>query len=233
MRYMPVAEAAGVLAYEARRWTEADLEPLGLQGEPIVKEEVWQRCVADAEREIRRAVKAGELESKGAGKTLTVRAGSLDDWLGKSATLSPDWAASYHALPDDEAEAVERDRATLARLQRAIATPPLLGGTAESLNEMIEGLEKGLKSSAESLRTELRLVDVILDEISEHFDGDDVLRPQARKPLEDTRQALAQLAQAIYDREEVPALVQPTVAALSQMQSYLDRQKRLFAETLN
>jgi hypothetical protein len=81
------------------------------------------------------------------------------------------------------------------------------------------GLEAGLKASAEALRTELRLVDVMLDEIGEHFDGDDVLRPQARKPLEDTRHALAQLAQAIYDREEVPALVQPTVAALSQMRA--------------
>jgi hypothetical protein len=234
MRYMPLAEAASLLASEQRNWSEDDLKPLGSQGEPIVKEKSWQRCRAEAGREIRRAVKAGELEAKGAGKSPAVRAGALDDWLGRPLTLYPEWASWYLPLPDDRAEEVARDRASLQRLQRLLATAPLLGvEQAGDEDAVIESVGKTLEASAASLRTELRLVDLILDEISEHFDGEDVLRPQARKPLEDTREALTELTSVLYDGHEAPPLVEPTPAEVNQVRLYLDRQKRLFAETVN
>ena len=101
--YLPVATLATALATEQRAWVDDDLEEVGWTRERLVRDEAWARLTAEAEREIRQAAKAGELESRGPGKALEVRAASFDAWAGRPLTLRPEWADGYEVLPDDRA----------------------------------------------------------------------------------------------------------------------------------
>ena len=101
-----------------------------------------------------------------------------------------------------------------------------------TLAGLIEGMEAGLKQSLAVRRTDLRVVDLILGEIADRFDGEDPLRPPHRQGLERTRQALQSVASQLYAGQEVTPLEEPTAADLKEMRDQLDRGKRLFSETV-
>jgi hypothetical protein len=77
-KYVPVATLATVLAEKQRAWTDDDLEAVPWSSEPLVKDEAWQRLQREAEQQVCRAITAGELEAKGKGAGLKVRAGSFE-----------------------------------------------------------------------------------------------------------------------------------------------------------
>ena len=234
--YLPVATLATALATELRAWVDDDLEEVGWTRERLVRDESWARLTADAEREIRHVAEAGELESRGSGKALEVKAASFDAWAGCPLTLRPEWADGYEVLPDERAVQVEAQRNTLAFLRQAIADTPLSrlapGEEGTTLSGLIEGMEVGLKQSLAVRRTDLRALDLMLGEISDRFDGEDPLRPPHRKAVERTRLALQAIASQLYAGQEVPPLEEPTAAELKEMRDHLDRGQRLFWETV-
>jgi hypothetical protein len=84
--FAPVAELAQLLAEEQRAWTDADLHEVPWLGELLVSQEAWSRLCAEAEKQLREAVKAGELEAHGrARRCASAVVPSTPGWAGPAA----------------------------------------------------------------------------------------------------------------------------------------------------
>jgi hypothetical protein len=81
--YVSVQNLAFELADYRRAWLRNDLEDMNGSGsQVVVKRESMKRLTDEAEVELREALAAGELESKGSSSKLIISA-SFDAWLGR------------------------------------------------------------------------------------------------------------------------------------------------------
>jgi hypothetical protein len=198
--YLLVSQLAVVLAEEKRAWTDEDGEEVGWMRELVVKPRSWQRVVAEAEQEIRTAVEAGELESAGSGKKLSVMRSSFDSWLGRPVTLNPRWANAYEVYPDDREVHVEADRNTLKHLQRAVEQTPLLEEVVSrvegksNLVALIDAMERNLAEGLRMRWEEALAAEQLIDLIAREFGGDDPLKPHTRAGLEHAKKVAETLA---------------------------------------
>src|SRR5579872_413454 len=81
--YLPVAVLAADLAEQRRAWSDEDLRSVEWLRERFVSDEAWKRLCTEAEAELRSAVAAGGLLSKGRGQALRVQRASFDTWRGR------------------------------------------------------------------------------------------------------------------------------------------------------
>ena len=213
--YVPVRALAERLAEEQRAWTDDDLEEVPWCGEPVIKDEAWQRLVVEAEAELRRAAAAGELKSKGRGNTLRVRRGSVDAWLGKEPQTYPEWAGGFDVCPNDDPR-VRWDRLNLQHLREALTSMP--GGRAvdaeaaegaRSVSGLADRLQQVLAALTASQWLQIRAVEIVLEEAGAEFDGEDPLRPVHRRDLEDARQTLMDLKTYLREYDETFELNEP------------------------
>jgi hypothetical protein len=190
--WVPVEELASFLAGE-RDYSKDDYEE-GEEGwGPVVKDEVWDRAVAEEEKRLRALVADGKLPSRGKGKALKLQHRALQHF-GRDVGAVPEDYLSYRVVPDDQAEEVEVDRFYLRRLQRVIAWQEPDGPDGDKLTDMPAKIRQGL-SETTAYRlvvswVELRSVEMVLDEIGEEFNGLDPLRPVFREKLDGTKARL-------------------------------------------
>jgi hypothetical protein len=156
----------------------------------------------EAGEQLREAVKAGELESRGRGPALRIRRGSFDAWLGRRGSPRPGWADRYEVRPDAEQPRVDADRRTLALLREALTEPPLLGllgdelpGPKQTLSGLIDLLQQGLAQSIASGWREVRAIELVVDDVASEFAGEDALKPFFRADLDWCKQRLCQISE--------------------------------------
>ena len=203
--WVPVEDLAAFLAGK-REYAGDDCEE-SETGWPVVKDDVWDRAVAEEEKHLRRLVADGELPSRGKGKALKLQQRAIV-YFGHDVGAAPEDYLSYRLVPDDQAEAVKVEREYLRRLQRVIDWQSGDGPDTDELTDMPERMREGLKGT-----TALRListwvlllsVEAVVKEIGESFNGIDPLRPVFREKLESTREKLLAIKEHLsYLRIEV------------------------------
>lgn len=223
--YVPLGELADELVAERRAWGDDDLEDVGWTTEFIVKPDSWQRLSDAAADEIREA--AGEMETKGKGASLRIKRSSYSRWLGQPVKPRPEWAAEYQVLPDEEWFPVAVNNRSLQHLRQALQTIPLdriVEAPAErGLGRLIDALATKQQRSLEMRWSELCALEVVLAEMSEHFNGEDVLRPVFRERIDwakDTIKRLIRLC-SVCDRE--PQLGKPHQEDLHAWRGFVER----------
>jgi hypothetical protein len=155
--YLPVPDAAIVLAEHHDGFTEADFMPNeDGHDENIVTPAAWQRVQKEKAKELASLVAEGALPGQGRGKALTVQAGALYDRLGRPVPVYPEWARDYEVVPDEQAEEAKMRRHLLelavAAYKRGprVLIPHIPGvGDSEEFRvadpSMIDGAAKDLK----------------------------------------------------------------------------------------
>jgi hypothetical protein len=210
------------LANYRRDWSDADLTPLSaLPNELVLTDDAWQRHCAAAEADLRQAARDGLVESRGAGKKLTVRSACFDALLQRPTKAYPEWAGGYDVLPDDRAAQVQADRTTLANLRNAIQRTPLQRAAdhAEpdaSLERMLSGLVERMMSAMAVRWLDIRELEVVLGEVAEDF-GEDPLKPVLRESLEGSKARLQSVNRQLTAHDKVLVLPEPSEADLDAM----------------
>jgi hypothetical protein len=203
-QYLPVAELAEALTARHEGWAEGDLVP-GQDGEKgahydvIVRPEAWQRVRGEHERELRRLVAEGALPGQGRSQSLTVQAGPAYDRLGAPVPVTPQWAAAYEVVPDDQAEEarMRRFRCTLAReafefgprvliphLPELSEHPELQVEDPSRVDEAVAAVKETLRDGVQEAWRRLRAVELVVAEVQGDFDGEDPLLPEARQVVD-------------------------------------------------
>jgi hypothetical protein len=171
---------------------------------PIAQAARFKRLTKPIEAEIRQLVVQGRLDGRGRGASLTIRAGSLYDWLGLPVAAGPEWGRGYRVVPDAE---VGWRRESRERVQAQVKGGPhsplhvlehLPPSSAWLLNDDdLTAHDRLMRRMADRVRMELaRLagavgaVDVVLEEMRESFNGVDLLPPPMREVLESGRAEL-------------------------------------------
>lgn len=157
------------------------------------------------EAELRELVGQKRLVGRGRGRSLTLNAGSLYDWLGQPTSVPAAWGRAYEVFTDDE---VGWRRESRERIREQIKAGPhspmhVLPGLAPSPAWLLPEPDLTrhdvlLRSLADRLRAELaRLsgafgaVDVVIQEVREAFNGHDPAHPTLREVIERAREELA------------------------------------------
>ena len=119
--WVPVEELAAFLA-GYHDYSEDDYEA-GDEGEgewgSVIKDEVWDRAVAEEEKRLRALAAAGKVASRGKGKALKLQHRALQHF-GHDVGAASEHYLSYRIVPDDQAEAVEAEHNDLRGLQRVL-----------------------------------------------------------------------------------------------------------------
>jgi hypothetical protein len=205
---VPVADLADVLVESYDGWTEADMEPVEDPDDgPAVRHKAWNRLLAEKKRELSRLVEQSVLAGKRRGRRLLINNGSFYDWLGEPVPVCPDSGKSYDVLLDDQADRMESLKSERLRAWEAVSrspTSPILEFLEEKLGRPVterqERWDEVIAALAESLREgvplcwqDLRAVETVVEEVAQHFDGEDPLLPPVRELLGKTRQGLLEL----------------------------------------
>jgi hypothetical protein len=224
--WVDIEELAGVLAGDAGGWTEDDYEE-DEDGALQVKDEAWNRVCAEKERWLRDRVADGSLPAKGKGRRLKVQEGAFDDLVGRPSGACPegDGHLLYQVVADEYAEQVKTDRDLLRRLQRVLEWKPFYGPEKVDLPQMPEymlgALKQGLALLMVSTWTQLRSVEVVLDEMAPEFDGIDPLRPLPREALNDAKTGLLSLQKQLRAFDVEVDLREPLDEELEEMREWV------------
>jgi hypothetical protein len=225
-QWVDIAELASVLAGDAGGWTDDDYHE-DEDGELQLKDEVWDRICEEKERWLRDRVADGSLPAKGKGKRLKVQEGAFNDLVGRESGACPegDGHLFYQVMSDEYAERVKTDRDALDRLQRVLEWKPFYGPEKVDLPQMpeymLEAVKKGLAFEMISTWTQLRAVEVVLDEMAPEFDGTDPLRPHARDELNEAKQELLSLQEQLRVFQIEVELREPLDEELSEMRDFV------------
>jgi hypothetical protein len=221
--WVSVTELAAFLAGQREEWPEDDYETMDGEYGPVIKDEAWDRGVAEEERKLRAMVARGELPSRGKGKRLELQQGVLSRFGHEVGAASEDYLA-FRVVPDEEAEAVQTERKDLKQLQQVLELLPY-DLVAESSN-LHERLRSGLRETT-ALRlisrwVEMRCVEVLVDEIGEAFNGVDPLKPPFREKLDDTRRRLQAVQEHLECLRMEVVLRDPLPEELEEMRGWLE-----------
>jgi hypothetical protein len=220
-QWVPVGELAEFLAGQ-RDYSDDDHEEVE-DGGPEIKDEVWDRAVAEEGRRLRALVAEGKVEVRGKGKALKLRQSALSHFGHEVGAACEDYL-SYRIVPDHEAEAVEVERELLRGLQRVINWQHFEGPDAEELAGMPERMRLGVRETTAcrliSTWVQVRCIDVLVGEISDSFNGIDPLRPVFRDKLEDTRQKLIVVKEHLAFLNVDVVLRDPLDEELEEMRSW-------------
>jgi hypothetical protein len=219
--WVPVEELAAFLA-GYHEYAEDDYDPD--EEWPVVKDEVWDRAVAEEDTRLRALVAEGKLQGRGKGKALKLQQGALSHF-GHEVGAVPEDYISYRVVPDDQAEAVEAERNLLKGLERVLNWQNFDGPDRDELTGMPEKIRQSVRESlAYKLITRwvlLRTVEVLVSEIGEEFNGIDPLRPVLREKLDDAKEKLLEIqAHLLCFRTEME-LREPYEEELQELREWL------------
>jgi hypothetical protein len=198
--FLPINVAVdAVLDARALRVEEAD--------DPDAEETV-ARSGREVEAELRVLVADKRLVGRGRGKTFTVNAGSLYDWLERPTPAQVEWGRGYEVVSDAEVGWMRQSRSDLRRRVSAgphlpadvlpAGTPrPHAAHTAEhALNEHdrhMRWLAERIQAELERIGGALGAVDVVLSEVRRILDDHDPAHPLLRESVDQSRSELAAL----------------------------------------
>jgi hypothetical protein len=221
--WVSVTEMAAFLAGEREEWPEDDYETVDGEYGPVIKDEAWDRGVAEEERKLRAMVARGELPSRGKGKRLELQQGVLSHFGHEVGAVSEDYL-SYRVVRDEEAEEVESERKALRHLQRVLEFLPYdLDGENGKMHERLRnGLRETTAFRLISGWVELKCVEVLVDEIGEAFNGVDPLKPAFREKLDDTRRRLQDVQEHLMFLRMEVVLRDPLPEELDEMRGWLE-----------
>jgi hypothetical protein len=186
--WLPVDELADLAADDYDAWTDADLETVEGWDEPVVTEQAWDRVAAEKEQELRALIASGKLPARGRGKKLEVQLSAFEDLTGHKSGAAPEDLFAYRILPNAQAEDVALERKRVQALLRTIAwqdeEPVVGGGEAVGIETLRGHVANGLAVNLAACWLSVRVVETIVEEAAEDFDGVDPLRPWARNLLD-------------------------------------------------
>jgi hypothetical protein len=208
-KMVPASELAETLAEKYEGWTDSDLEPQKGDGEPQVTDAAWERVLGEKEREIARLVDQGVLVGTKRRRRLYVNTGSFYDWRGKPVPLFPDWGWEYQVFPDKQADEVRRLQEARRRTQEECRLAPLSlvldlprrrnrrpRNASPRGEEIAEAVGTRLREGIQLRWQELRSIELVLEELSREFDGEEPTRPWEREALDNGRKRLEELHRA-------------------------------------
>ena len=219
--WVPVEELAAFLA-GYREYAEDDYDPD--EEWPVVKDDVWDRAVAEEEKRLRGLVSEGRLQGRGKGKGLKLQQGALSHFGHEVGALPEDYI-SYRVLPDDQAEAVEVERRLLRGLQRALDLQPFDGPDRDDLAGMPEKIRQAVRESTAfkliSNWVQLRTAEALVAEIGEEFNGIDPLRPVFREKLDGAKEKLLEIRSHLSYLNMEVELREPYEEELQELRGWL------------
>jgi hypothetical protein len=201
-RWAPARELANVLTKRKQDWTEAQLEDT--ENEVVYASE-WEKETARHLRALAALVKEGALEGRREGSELRIRVSSFNAWSGEDAPVLPEFGFDYDLAPDDESRFVRRLKTNREEVRNSFgslafkALPPGEGGSWPVYRALAEGLKVRLKADIEGTWGELTALDAAFAAVAREFDGEDPLRPETRKELDEALESLRE-AQAFLRR---------------------------------
>ena len=219
--WVPVEELAAFLA-GYREYAEDEYDPD--EEWPVVKEDVWDRAVAEEEKRLRSLVAGGTLAGRGKGKALKLQQGALSHFGHEVGAVSEDYL-SYRVVPDDQAEAVENERRLLKGLQRTLDWQSFDGPERKELTGMPEKIREAVRGSAAfellTIWLQLRTAEVVVLEIGEEFNGIDPLRPVFREKLDGAKEKLREIQSHVAYLGMEVELPEPQEEELQEMRDWL------------
>jgi len=220
--WVSVTELAAFLAGEREDWSEDDYETVDEEYGPVLKDEVWDRTVAEEERKLRAMVARGKLPSRGKGKGLKLQQGALSHFGHAVGAVAEEYI-SYRVVPDDQVEDVESERRALRHLQQVLELLPYdLDGEGNLHERLRKGLQETTAFRLITLWVELRSVEVLVDEIGEAFNGVDPLKPPFREKLDGTREKLQAVREHLSFLHMECELREPLEEELQEMRGWLE-----------
>jgi len=210
---IPIDDCATILTEAYDGWKDADLEP-DEDGGLTPTDEAWYRMQRLKKKELRELVASGVLVAKG--KPPKIGCGPFYDWLGVPVPVVPEFGLDCEVRPDAQAPEVKRARRDQALLQKLfekaackldlpldMERPLVVEPTPGFGEELARVLAVTIRAGVQENWRELRAIGEQIDEITEAFDGEDVLRDSTRGYLEEAKGTLAGL------REDLQAYTGP------------------------
>jgi hypothetical protein len=220
--WVSIRELAALWADDYDGWQEGELR-VDEQGEREVTDEAWERVAAEMESRLRSLVAAGTLPSRGKGRALKIQWGAFEELTERSSDLMPEDWLWYRVLPDGEATAVERERASQTALKGLLSD-----AKDQSLPAKLSaGLREGIAFKMIESWIELRATETAIMEIADEFGGVDPLRPKSRQELADTKQALLDLREHLQFLHMDVVLREPHEAELEEVRTWVQERAGL------
>lgn len=176
----------------------------------MVTDGAWYRVRDEKLAELRAAIAAGTLVSRGKGKRAKVESGAFFDWRGEPVPVVPDFGMRFEVRPDADAAEVRRgrrhhefirkllDRAACMMERPLHVDGPLL---QEPSGRFDADFARLVVFTLRSLMTEdwreLCAIERRLDAVSEELDGEDVLHPSLRERFDEAKAGLLKLREQL------------------------------------
>jgi hypothetical protein len=219
--WVPVEELAAFLA-GYHEYAEDDYDPD--EEWPVVKDEAWDRAVAEEEKRLRGLVAKGTLAGRGRGKALKLQQGALSHFDHEVGAAPEDYV-SYRVVPDDQAETVETERRLLQGLLRTLDWQPFDGPDQDDLAGMPEKIRQDVRESMAFKLTsnwvQLRTAEALVLEIGEEFNGIDPLRPVFREKLYSAKEKLLEIQKHLSYLSMEVELREPDEEELQELRGWL------------
>lgn len=205
---VPAAEFAELLAERlVSEQAEQDVTFDGARPRPVSRAQRWRRLVADDRRELEKLVATGTLRGVRQGRRVVIEAGSFYDWLGEKMPVFSEGCTDYDVRPDADAARVAQQQQALRDVRQILAMAPRPSlvpvgidrasaddAAADAEPDWVQTLATTIRDGVQTRWAELRLIEIIVDEIAHlQFDGEDPLWPARRSRLDDCRRRLAAL----------------------------------------
>lgn len=241
-RFVPVGELVELLVERYEDWSDDDFAPgENHHDEVIVTDEAWERLDKKKERELATLVGKGTLQGKGKGSRLQVNVGSFYDWLGEEPKLWPEWGLAYEVLPDDQAHLIESRRQMRQRARDSFQDGPGLpllyldawpealkfvsdAGEKQGLDDLVELQKEQIREGIEEPWRQLQAMQVVVNEVTVEFDGEDPAVPDVRHMLDHSTERLVDVHQSAQTYVEPFELPEPGEAEIAAMRQHLERE---------
>jgi hypothetical protein len=195
--WVPVEEIAAFLAGYREDWSDEDYEET--DDGRYLRDDAWDRAVAEEERKLRAMVTRGEIKGRGKGKALQVQECTVERF-GHTVGVAPEDFLSYRVVPDSETAEVEVERKALQYLRKVLSwhgnddEEPDAGDLFSCLPGAVrQGMRRSTAFQLVLTWVELRCVEALVEEVGEHFNGIDPLRPVFREKVDSTRTILLRI----------------------------------------
>jgi hypothetical protein len=234
---IPVRECARIVA--ERHWTDG--VPFARDGECEPNGRTSNEVLREISARLQSLVDDGTLTGRGKGTGLKIACGSFHDWLGEPVPVVSDWGIDVEVFADDRADEAagltKRRVGVLDLLDRLAVNCELPFDLERPLTELPPGGafdEELLRMLALSIRAEvlchwsqLLTYELVINEMTAEFAGEDILQPEVREVLEDARAKLIELherARRFTGPFDLPA--EPDEETLASVRRIVEREVR-------
>jgi hypothetical protein len=232
--FLPLAQCAEA-ATEEHPFLDEDYVT-GDDGEPLIPWPAWDGVQAEKRAELERLVADGTIGGRKRGRALSINAGSFYDWLGRPVPVVTQGGALYDVHRDQDADEVAALRRARTLIQQVIDKAPARPSIPLDLESPIaswspaEGygdslaraLARGIRDGLLQHWSELRAVEIGVQEVAEEFGGEDPLQTDVRDLLDGCVASCKELRDRMADYVEVE-LPEPTEDDVAQVRRLIEK----------